>query len=101
VPEDWDRACRGDISVEERDAITRESLAAFDEIVPGLGACRIDSVAAGVIFSWGRTDIDDPASELHRRDEIGPECHDGYITVNTGKITTAPAFAARVAELVG
>jgi hypothetical protein len=100
VPPAWDRACRGGISPEEQAAIARESLEAFDVIVPGFAQCRIDSVAAGVIFSWGRTDIDDPVSELHRRDDIGPSAHDGYVTVNTGKITTAPLFGQRVADLL-
>lgn len=100
VPAEWERACRGQISDEERTTIAAQSLEAFDAIVPGLRACRVTSVAAGVIFSWGETDIDDPSSELHRRDEIGPEAHDGYVTVNTGKLTTAPLFASRVPALL-
>ena len=62
--------------------------------------CRIDSVAAGVIFSWGATDIDDLQSELHQRHDIGPEFHDGYVTVNTGKLTSAPLFARAVRDMV-
>jgi hypothetical protein len=53
-----------------------------------------------VIFAWGSTDIDDPSSELHRRDVIGVGSHDGYHTVNTGKLTTAPVIALDVADAV-
>ncbi len=100
VPACWHRHRGGDVVGPEADAVARDTLAAFDRIVPGLAACRVESVAAGVIFSWGETDIDNPQSELHRRDDIGPEIFDGYVTVNTGKLTMAPLFAGRVVELL-
>ena len=100
VPETWMGPCREGVAVTEARDLVEGTLRAMDSIVPGLGDCRIDSVAAGVIFSWGATDIDDLSSELHRRDDIGPAMHDGYITVNTGKLTTAPLFADRVAHLL-
>ena len=100
-PESWIVPCRDGVSTSEAGDLVERTLEAFDRIVPGLGDCRIDSVAAGVIFSWGATDIDDLGSELHRRHDIGPEFHDGYVTVNTGKLTSAPMFARQVADLVG
>jgi glycine/D-amino acid oxidase-like deaminating enzyme len=100
IPADWRPSCERGVPLAEASGIIDESLSGLDAIVPGLGECTIDSVAAGVIFSWGRTDIDDLSSELHRRDDIGPEAHDGYITVNTGKLTSAPLFARRVADLL-
>jgi glycine/D-amino acid oxidase-like deaminating enzyme len=100
VPSAWDPVSRGEPADAEAAEIVARSLEAFETVVPGLGACTIDSVAAGVIFAWGRTDIDDPRSELHHRDDIGPAAHDGYITVNTGKLTTAPLFARRIVELL-
>jgi hypothetical protein len=100
VPAAWDAISRGHPDAVEAGDIVARSLEAFDTVIPGLGGCRIDSVSAGVIFAWGRTDIDDPASELHRRDEIGPAAFDGYITVNTGKLTTAPLFAQRIVQLL-
>ena len=54
---------------------------------------------AGVITAWGATDVDDPASELHERHEVGPRAHDGWITVDTGKLTTAPLFGELAADL--
>lgn len=100
TPEAWAAACREGVPVDEAQELIHTTLAAFDAIVPGLGGCRIESVAAGVIFSWGATDIDDLESELHRRDDIGPAAYDGYITVNTGKFTSAPLFAKRVVDLL-
>lgn len=100
TPAEWDRACTGQPTADEYAAIVRQSLDAFETVVPGLGDTTITSAAAGVIFSWGETDIDDPVSELHRRDDIGPVFADGYVTVNTGKLTTAPLFARRVVDLL-
>lgn len=73
--------------------VVRETLAAFDDVVPGLARSRVRKAGAGVIFSWGATDIDDAASELHTRHDIGVDHHDGYFTINTGKFTSAPLFA--------
>jgi glycine/D-amino acid oxidase-like deaminating enzyme len=98
VPESWNLACGAGGATTEAAQVVDETLTAFDAIAPGFRDCQIDSVAAGVIFSWGKTDIDDLGSELHRRDDIGPEHHDGYITVNTGKLTSAPLFAHRIVE---
>jgi hypothetical protein len=100
APDSWKTPCRDGVPVDDARELINRTLEAFDQIVPGLRDCTVDSVAAGVIFSWGASDIDDLESELHRRDEIGPEMHDGYITVNTGKLTAAPFFARSVAALV-
>jgi glycine/D-amino acid oxidase-like deaminating enzyme len=100
-PDRWSVPCVRGVPVPEASELIERTLAAFDEIVPGLRECRIDSVAAGIIFSWGATDIDDLNSELHQRHEIGPALHDGYVTVNTGKLTSAPLFARAVRDLVG
>lgn len=100
VPASWNQACDGTIAPDERDGVAAGTLAGLDEFVPGFAGATVTSVAAGVIFSWGRTDIDDLESELHARHEIGPQAHDGYITVNTGKLTTAPLFARQIAAML-
>ena len=56
--------------------------------------------SSGVIFAWGDTDIDDPASELHARYEIGIRSVDGYHSVNTGKYTMVPYLGLKAAERV-
>lgn len=57
-------------------------------------------IVGGVIFAWGVTDIDDPDSELHRRDTIGVLSSAGYHSVNTGKYCMAPALAMEVADRI-
>jgi len=81
--------------------LQRRALEGFGRLIPGLGHTDVDMVDAGVIFSWGETDIQDPDSELHRRCEIGISQHDGYFSVDPGKITCAPLFARQLAALVG
>jgi glycine/D-amino acid oxidase-like deaminating enzyme len=50
-------------------------------------------VKGGVIVAWGQTDIYDPASELHRRFEIGVTSKGRFHSVDPGKLTMAPYFA--------
>jgi hypothetical protein len=57
-------------------------------------------IMGGVIFAWGATDIDDPDSELHRRDDIGVTSSGGYHSVNTGKYCMAPLLAIEVANAI-
>jgi hypothetical protein len=56
--------------------------------------------SSGVIFAWGESDIDDPRSKLHLRDDIGIRSVDGYHSVNTGKYTMVPYFAVNTAARV-
>ena len=99
-PVEWAAACTGRLPRSEQLAIGRRVLDAFDRLVPGLAGADVRTVDAGVIFSWGQTDITDPASVLHRRDETGVQSADGYHSVNTGKLTTAPLFAVDAADRV-
>lgn len=101
APSSWASACEGRTDPQQARALARDALAAFDCIVPGLLGGKIETVDAGVIFSWGRTDIDDPISELHRRDSIGITAVDGYYSINTGKLTCAPLFARQLVDLMG
>jgi hypothetical protein len=85
--------------------VINDTLAALQLLTPGLDVSVADPavevvVEGGAIFALGTTDIDDFNSELHKRFNIGAECHGGYVSVNTGKLTTAPQFALQVADLV-
>jgi glycine/D-amino acid oxidase-like deaminating enzyme len=51
------------------------------------------TVKGGVIVAWGQTDIYDPASELHRRFEIGVTSTGRFHSIDPGKLTMAPYFA--------
>lgn len=99
-PKVWDKACKGESTGQRAEVISQEALSAFDEFVPGMLNFEVDEVDAGVIFSWGESDIDDPESELHRRHEIGIHCHDGYFSIDTGKFTCAPLFAEQLVSKI-
>jgi glycine/D-amino acid oxidase-like deaminating enzyme len=75
------------------------------EVVPAIASLTADTiercdVKGGIIFAWGSTDIQDPASGLHGRHEIGVRSRGRYHTVDTGKLTTAPYFAQLAAERI-
>lgn len=99
-PLSWDRACRGQPDPAEAAEVTREVLEALEQVVPGLGKSLVRQVDAGAIFTWGQTDINDPASQLHLRHDTGVYAHDGYFSIDTGKLTTAPLFAQRLINLL-
>jgi glycine/D-amino acid oxidase-like deaminating enzyme len=58
------------------------------------------SVKGGAITAWGKTDIYDPASELHRRYEIGVTSNGRFHSVDPGKLTMVPYFAEVCAERI-
>jgi glycine/D-amino acid oxidase-like deaminating enzyme len=71
---------------------------ALSAIVPSLRDLNIEGlpeacVKGGAIVAWGKTDIYDPASELHRRFEIGVTSEGQFHSVDPGKLTMAPYFA--------
>lgn len=98
IPSEWEAICDGRVDAGSAAMIAGEALEQFGEVVPGLRDCEVDVVDGGVIFSWGESDIDDPASELHARHETGVHPHDGYFSIDTGKLTCAPLFAERLLE---
>jgi hypothetical protein len=100
MPEAWRGPTNGAVDPLVAAAVARETLDAFDAIVPGIRDAVPTDVRAGVIVSWGATDIDDPASELHERRDIGVQGGDGYYSIDTGKLTCAPLFASRLVEMV-
>ncbi|MCD9625207.1 NAD(P)/FAD-dependent oxidoreductase [Rhabdothermincola salaria] len=100
-PSSWLPAIHGEDPAGSQVDLARRTVAGLARHVPALAALRVDAVAAGVIVAWGERDIDQPSSELHRRDAIGVHDHDGYVSVDTGKFTTAPLFAHQVASLLG
>lgn len=61
---------------------------------------RID-IEGGWVFATGSGQLSNPAATLHRRSEYGVVHRGGYISVDTGKYSTAPWVARAVAaELV-
>lgn len=81
-----------------RSELLEATLHAMAQFVHALGNIEISeledvTVKGGVIVAWGATDIYDPASELHRRFEIGVTSTGGFHAVDPGKLTMAPYFA--------
>jgi glycine/D-amino acid oxidase-like deaminating enzyme len=81
-----------------RSRILAGTLRALSTIVPSLRNLNTESlpeacVKGGAIVAWGQTDIHDPASELHRRYEIGVTSEGRFHSVDPGKLTMVPHFA--------
>jgi len=75
----------------EKDMITghRE---AFEMLFPGYDTGFFDDavVGTGYVVANGLTDIDDPQSGLHERDDPPNLVKNGYVSVKTQKLTNAP-----------
>jgi hypothetical protein len=52
----------------------------------------------GWVFAQGRGSLADPRASLHRRDRFGVVERDGYMSVDTGKYSTAPWLARGIAD---
>jgi glycine/D-amino acid oxidase-like deaminating enzyme len=81
-----------------RSQLLEGTLQAMAQFVPSLRALKPQelkdvTVKGGVIVAWGQTDISDPASELHRRFEIGVTSTGRFHSIDPGKLTMAPYFA--------
>lgn len=88
-----------------RSRIIAGTFRALSDIVPSLRDLDVENlpeacVKGGAIVAWGKTDIYDPASELHRRFEIGVTSEGNFHSVDPGKLTMAPYFAEICAERI-
>ena len=98
VPPDLPPVLSGPPAAEMRQGI----VAGLATVCPELAgrALRDVEVKGGWIFALGGTDINDPASGLHRRSAPGIHRQGRYLSVDTGKLTLAPLFAERAAALI-
>ena len=99
---DWNAIMSGvDVSTLRRETI--EALAGLCPAVRHLesNGCEKTIVNGGSIFAMGKTDIDDPDSQLHERLDAGVEGRGAYVSVDTSKFTLAPAMAVHTADRVG
>lgn len=88
-----------------RSLLLHGTLEAMAQFVPSLRALHPKeledvTVKGGSIVAWGQTDIYDPASELHRRFEIGVTSTGRFHSVDPGKLTMAPYFADICADRI-
>ncbi|WES64840.1 FAD-dependent oxidoreductase [Microbacter sp. GSS18] len=85
-----------------RDAFIDEVRAGLETVLPWIGDV-IDSaeeirVGGGHVFAEGVGSLADPRSGLHRRDRYGVARRGPYWSVDTGKYSTAPWTARRLAD---
>lgn len=69
-----------------------------------LEGCSSDwDVVGGRITAWGDSRIQDRRSQLHKRHEIGVHSYFGgrYLSIDSGKYTTAPLFAREAVSVLG
>ena len=100
IPESWQPPCNGQVDRHAGNEIASQVYEALEQLIPGIGATRTTTVDAGIVASWGDTDVDQPDSELHERFVIGVTGSDGYFSIDTGKFGCAPLFAAQLAEMI-
>jgi glycine/D-amino acid oxidase-like deaminating enzyme len=91
---------------EAADAFIVRVRSALEPLMPGIGRVFEDAestvVHGGFVFALGAGALDDPRSDLHRRDRYGVQRRGTYFSVDTGKYSTAPWLAAQLAtEIAG
>jgi len=86
--------------VHAREGLVESTISSLERFFPdlrgALSGARI-TVGGGWIVAPGRGSLADPASGLHRRDRFGVSRHGSYVSVDTGKYSTAPWLASRIA----
>jgi glycine/D-amino acid oxidase-like deaminating enzyme len=70
----------------------------FPELVDIVRQPASLDVAGGWVVAHGTGSLDDPSSPLHRRDRFGISRFGSYFSVDTGKYSTAPWLAKRLAD---
>lgn len=97
---DW-RSLRAGVDAAAIAEATVAGLARLCPALPGIVEGLEPVVDGGAIYALGDTDIDDPRSRLHERSEIGAVAtRPGYHSIDTGKYTMAPLFAAELAARI-
>ena len=61
-------------------------------------AAEAISVEGGYVFAQGQGSLSDPHSSLHRRDRFGLRRRGNYLSIDTGKYSTAPLLARTLAS---
>lgn len=97
------RPAQQDVTLSEanRLGIIQGTIRNLRRLMPGGGGALSEDPAlwtlkGGFVTAWGQTGIEDVQSELHKRYEVGVFSSENYHSIDTGKLTTAPMFAAEV-----
>lgn len=85
---------------EERNRIAEKTVETMSGIFPELRGAEILSCSSGIIVGRGDADVEQKGSQLHRRDQIGVRSRGRWMSVNPGKLTTAPWFAEQAVQQI-
>lgn len=78
-----------------------DQLGTFLPVVRTIAAQATETrLAGGWVFALGEGSLSDQRATLHRRDQFGIREHGTYLSVDTGKYSTAPWLAEKIAERV-
>ena len=84
--------------------VLRDTLAGISDIAPDVATlfstAKEIKVEGGWIFAQGSGRLDDPAASIHRRDRYGTVRTGSYFSVDTGKYSTAPFLARKLATRI-
>lgn len=88
----------------EKRALFEAVISELGNLMPGIasiGDCveQMD-VQGGWVYAQGHGNLSDPKSSLHSRSDFGVTQRGAYISVDTGKYSTAPWLARQVADVV-
>lgn len=86
----------------QRDVICNDVLDALGSLLPGVSRVRdrMESMVlqGGWVFASAEGVLSDPDSSLHRRTDFGLRRKGTYLSVDTGKYSTAPWMARKIAD---
>jgi len=87
---------------ERERAVLRDTIAGLMEYFPDVPDIVENAESVKIVGGWviapGSGSLADPASSLHRRDRFGVKRIGSYYSVDTGKYSTAPWLARRIAD---
>ena len=101
MPPRWEEACDGHISDTLKQNLINENFNHYHRLMPTLTEFEDPTIVGGVILAKGYHDIDDPNSKLHERNEFPITQDDGYVSINTGKFTSAPHNTLLLEKMLG
>lgn len=100
APDSWEEACKGNVPKEDMEKLSDLFISATEKWYPEVKNFNPEFVDAGTIVALGRTDVHHEDSQLHNRSNVGVSSYDGFHSIETGKLTTAPMFAIDAADQV-
>jgi len=90
------------LSDEDKQRIITQIQNGLGASFPAVGAIFADAeriaIEGGYVFAQGKGSLADPSATLHQRSQFGVERRGRYISVDTGKYSTAPLMALELAN---